>query len=111
MARPHEGIEYYPYDAPNTPEQGAHVWGVSVEQAAAYLRQVAANFERISGRQPLQNGKFLFFDPVSCVASFCEGWRPVVLGDANPHGMANAIFFSCFWFNISAVREIQNEVS
>ena len=43
MARPHEGIEYYPYDAPTTPEQGAYVWGVSVEQAAAYLRQVAAH--------------------------------------------------------------------
>ena len=29
---------------------------------------------------------------VSGVVPFCEGWRPVVLGDANPDRMASAIF-------------------
>ena len=33
-----------------------------------------------------------FFFAVSGVVSFCEGWRPVVSRDANPHGMASAIF-------------------
>ena len=43
MPQPHEGIEHYPYEAPNTPELGAYYWGVSLEQAATYLQQVAAN--------------------------------------------------------------------
>ena len=46
-----------------------------------------------TGRQPSQNGQCLFLLPVSGVVSFCEGWRPVVLGDANPHGMATANLF------------------
>ena len=55
--------------------------------------------------------------PVSRVVPFCVGWRSVAYGTPTltewpaPSFLLFFLFLSQFMFNISAVREIQNEVS
>ena len=38
----HEGLEYYPFPPPKSPEMAAYVWDVSVDQAKQYLAKLAA---------------------------------------------------------------------
>ena len=58
-----------------------------------------------------------FVFPDSGVVPFCVGWRPVAYGTPTltewpaPSFVLFFLFLSQFMFNISAVREIQNEVS
>ena len=58
-----------------------------------------------------------FVFPDSGVVPFCVGWRPVAYGTPTltewpaPSFFSVFLFLSQFMFNISAVREIQNEVS
>ena len=68
----------------------------------------------VTGCQPSQNGRCHFLFPVSGVVPFCEGRHPFFYGTPTlaewpvPFFL---FFFSQLTFNISAVREIQNEVA